>query len=65
MPGTIPFIQFSDRVTSLKPERFQTHSVGPDEAALRAAFLKCSAQMQLRHGATMTDDKRRAGQLVY
>jgi len=49
----------------LKPERFQTHSVGPDEAALRAAFLKCSAQMQLRHGATMTDDKRRAGQLVY
>ncbi|WP_198674909.1 hypothetical protein [Rhodoferax ferrireducens] len=37
----------------MTPERFHTHSVGPDEAALRAAFLQCSALMQQRHGATM------------
>jgi hypothetical protein len=37
----------------LTPERFHTHSVGPDEAALRAAFLQCSALMQQRHGATI------------
>lgn len=35
------------------PERFHTHSVGPDEAALRAAFLQCSALMQQRNSATM------------
>ena len=37
----------------MTPERFHTHSVGPDEAALRAAFLQCSALMQQRHGATI------------
>jgi len=37
----------------LTPERFHTHSVGPDEAALRAAFLHCSALMQQRGSATM------------
>lgn len=37
----------------MTPERFHTHSVGPDEAALRAAFLQCSALMQQRNSATM------------
>lgn len=37
----------------MTPERFHTYSEGPDEAALRAAFLQCSALMQQRHGATM------------
>ena len=37
----------------MTPERFHTHSVGPDEAALRAAFLQCSVLMQQRHSATM------------
>lgn len=33
--------------------RFHTRSVGPDEAALRAAFLQCSVLMQQRECATM------------
>ncbi|MBX9611248.1 MAG: hypothetical protein K2X51_06455 [Burkholderiales bacterium] len=37
----------------MTPKRFHTHSMGPDEAALRAAFLQCSALMQQRNGATM------------
>lgn len=37
----------------MTPERFHTHSMGPDEAALRAAFLQCSALMQQRSSATM------------
>lgn len=37
----------------MTPECFHTQSVGPDEAALRAAFLKCSALMQQRSGTTM------------
>jgi hypothetical protein len=42
-----------DRGACLTPERFHTHSVGPDEAALRAAFLQCSALMQQRNRANM------------
>ncbi len=42
-----------DKGPCLTPERFHTHSVGPDEAALRAAFLQCSALMQQRHRTTM------------
>ena len=37
----------------MTPEHFHTHSVGPDEAALRAAFLHCSAQMQQRNSVCM------------
>lgn len=37
----------------MTPERFHTHSVGPDEAALHAAFLQCSALMQQRNSTTM------------
>lgn len=37
----------------MTPERFHTHSVGSDEAALHAAFLQCSALMQQRGSATM------------
>ena len=37
----------------MTPERFHTHSVGPDEAALHAAFLQCSVLMQQRGSATM------------
>ncbi len=37
----------------MTPERFHTHSVGPDEAALRAAFFQSSALMQQRNSATM------------
>jgi hypothetical protein len=42
-----------DKGACLTAERFHTHSVGPDEAALRAAFLQCSARMQQRNRATM------------
>jgi hypothetical protein len=42
-----------DKGACLTAERFHTHSVGPDEAALRAAFLQCSALMQQRNRATM------------
>lgn len=37
----------------MTPGRFHTHSTGPDEAALRAAFLQCSALMQQRKSAAM------------
>ncbi|MDO8771628.1 MAG: hypothetical protein Q7K57_23545 [Burkholderiaceae bacterium] len=37
----------------MTPKRFHTHSMGPDEAALRAAFLPCSALIQQPKGATM------------
>lgn len=37
----------------MTPERFHTHSLGPDEAALRAAFLQCSTLMRQCNGATM------------
>lgn len=37
----------------MAPARFHTRSVGPDEAALRAAFLHCSALMQQRECVVM------------
>ena len=37
----------------MTPERFHTSSVGPDEAALRAALLRCNVLMQQRNHATM------------
>ena len=37
----------------MAPARFHTHSIGSDEAALRAAFLQCSALMQQRECTAM------------
>ena len=37
----------------MTPERFHTHSTGPDEAALRGASEKCSELMQQRNGTVI------------
>ncbi len=37
----------------MAPSHFHTHSAGPDEAALRAAFLQCNALMQQRECTAM------------